>query len=149
MTTPDPPAAEQLNDDDEPKTAYVRRIARRAGWIHMSVFFVSLFCGMLINGGLTRGWWGMLELITIWVTASFLAHFAQLWFLRRARRRLESCKWSLCDCCGYDTAGAGESSTCPECGVTFSASRLRDDFVQLQYRARQIWPFHRLVRKGD
>lgn len=148
MTTPDPLPEEQL-DDDEPKTAYVRRVARRGDWIFGGVFLLSLPCTFLFAGAITpeRSGWGLLTIPAAWFAATYLGHFAQLGYVWRKRRRLEARNWKLCGSCGYETTGTGDRGTCPECGDLFDTHRLREDFLLHQGRITRMRMIPRFARK--
>ncbi len=146
---PDPPPAEQLDDDDEPKTAYVRRVARRGEWTFGGVFLVALPCTFTVAGAITpeRSGWGLLAIPAAWFAATYLGHFAQLGYVWRTRRRLEARQWNLCGSCGYDTTGTGPAGTCPECGSEFNTARLREDFLLHQRRVKRMRMIPRFAAK--
>lgn len=149
MTQPDPPSTEQLNDDDEPKTAYVRRIARRGDWIFGGVFLVALPCTFTVGVAITpeRTGWILVTIPAAWFAATYLGHFAQLGYVWGKRRRLEARNWNLCGSCGYDTTGTGLAGTCPECGNVFSTEHLREDFLLYQRRVKHMRMLPRVLSR--
>lgn len=121
-----PPPAEQLDDDDEPKTACVRRVSRRRGRRPSAACFLwASPCTFTVAGAITpeRSWWGLLAIPAAWFAATYLSHSRGSGYVWRTRRRLEARRWNLCGSCGYDTTAP--ASTCPECGSEFNTERLR------------------------